>query len=218
MASGKGPLYAEEQWGLSISSSEYEKRSVEPVCHLATVVISSLRSSQRCDGQTAWDERYGSLMTLLNCWMNRPSWLSLRWGNKLIFKSIWACKRTNFNGCHFFLVKPKPLFPDTFTYFFSMYVNPVACPKQNSFPFSTISVSTLPRLGVLQLFFCFSLGRVMSLSHDLSSIDLFLFAVSPPYVRSSPLHGDMIPHSVSRDLLIPLWKRPKCVCFWSNTT
>lgn len=128
-----------------------------------------------------------------------------------LYLSIWACKWTNFNRCHFFLFKPKLLLQTTFTSFFSVYVNTSVCSKQNTSPLSTISVSTLPRLRVPQLLFCFSLGPVMFLNHNLSSTDLFLFAVSSPYVRLLPLHGDMIPHSISKDLLILLAKQAK-VC------
>lgn len=177
---------------------------MEPVRHLARMVVSSLRISQHCVAKQPEVNDGGSWWYRL---LDKPTFLtSLRWRNGLIFKSIWACKWTNFNRCHFFLFKPKLLLQTTFTSFFSVYVNTSVCSKQNTSPLSTISVSTLPRLRVPQLLFCFSLGPVMFLNHNLSSTDLFLFAVSSPYVRLLPLHGDMIPHSISKDLLILLAK------------
>ena len=138
---------------------------------------------------------------ILDFWINWPSWLSLRWRNGLIFKSIWACKWTNFNRCHFFLFKPKLLLQTTFTSFFSAYVNTSVCPKQNTSPLSTISVSTLPRLRVPQLPFCFFLGPVMFLQSHHPMSDCY----HSMETRS---------HTVYPRISFFWQNRPKCVWFW----
>lgn len=148
--------------------------------------------------------------------MNQPSWLPLRWGNKLPIE-VNSSMQTNINRCRFFLLCTlKLLSPATVRHF--SYVNPAIYPKQSLSPSSTISVSKLTKLEVPESLFHFCSGPVMVSSHVLLSSTYSIFAASPPEVRYCPFHGYIVMYSASTYLPIPLQTGLTMFGFWWEYT